>query len=367
MKWCSGRLGDVLTLQRGHDLPDSRRQHGNVPVVSSSGITGYHSEPKARAPGVVTGRYGTLGAVYYIEEDYWPLNTALYVIDFKGNHPRFVAYFLENVLRSYQSDKAAVPGVNRNVLHELPVQYPGAPVQEQIAHVLSAYDTLIAQNARRMALLEQAARMLYEEWFVRLRFPGHEHTRVTAGVPVGWEKRRLVDLAEIVMGQSPSSEFYNDNGDGLPFHQGVADFGERFVSHRIYTTALNRVAEAGDILCSVRAPVGRLNVSLDKIVVGRGLAALRSRAGNQEFLYYALKTHFFKEDLIGAGAIFASVTKKELEDQKLPLPPDSLIREFEDFSRPIDEQLRVLFLATQKLQQARDLLLPRLMNGDVLL
>ena len=111
MTWRAQRLGDVLTLKRGHDLPDSQRQDGDVPVVSSSGITGYHNEPKAKAPGVVTGRYGTLGEVFYIEEDYWPLNTALYVIDFKGNRPHFVAYFLENVLRNYESDKAAVPGV----------------------------------------------------------------------------------------------------------------------------------------------------------------------------------------------------------------------------------------------------------------
>jgi type I restriction enzyme, S subunit len=98
MSWHDCRLGDVVTLKRGHDLPDSLRQDGEVPVVSSSGVTGYHNESKAKPPGVVTGRYGTLGEVFYIEQDYWPLNTALYVTDFKGNHPRFVAYFLQNVM-----------------------------------------------------------------------------------------------------------------------------------------------------------------------------------------------------------------------------------------------------------------------------
>jgi len=119
MSWRSCRLGDVLTLKRGHDLPEHSRQDGDVPVVSSSGITGRHKEAKAAAPGVVTGRYGTIGEVFYLEEDYWPLNTALYVIDFKGNDPRFSAYFLRNILRGYQSEKAAVPGVDRNVLHEI--------------------------------------------------------------------------------------------------------------------------------------------------------------------------------------------------------------------------------------------------------
>ena len=139
MTWRATRLGDVLTLKRGHDLPQSQRQDGEVPVVSSSGITGHHSEPKAKAPGVVTGRYGTLGEVFYIEEDYWPLNTALYVIDFKGNRPRFVAYFLESVLRNYQSDKAAVPGVNRNVLHEIKVRCPDRMVQVYRPRVLGQW------------------------------------------------------------------------------------------------------------------------------------------------------------------------------------------------------------------------------------
>ena len=117
MKWRSCKLGDVIKLQRGHDLPERVRQEGEIPVVTSSGITGFHNEAKAKGPGVVTGRYGTLGEVFYLEQDYWPHNTTLYVVDFKGTHPRFASYFLSNLLRNYQSDKAAVPGIDRNVLH----------------------------------------------------------------------------------------------------------------------------------------------------------------------------------------------------------------------------------------------------------
>ena len=206
MTWHPSRLGDVLTLKRGHDLPGSQRQNGDVPVVSSSGITGRHSESKARAPGVVTGRYGTIGEVFYVAEDYWPLNTALYVTDFKGNHTRFVAYLLESVLRNYQSDKAAIPGVNRNVLHELKVRCPDTTIQGRIAGVLSAYDDLIENNRRRMALLEETARQLYREWFVRLRFPGHEHTRITNGVPEGWARLPLGDQATLNYGKAPKAE-----------------------------------------------------------------------------------------------------------------------------------------------------------------
>ena len=192
------RLGDFVILQRGHDLPESHARPADVPVVSSSGITGRHNALKANAPGVVTGRYGTLGEVFYVEEDYWPLNTALYVTDFKGGHPRFVAYFLRNVLQNYQSDKAAVPGINRNVLHELRIRVPGSATQERIVDFLSAYDDLIENSRRRMALLEEPAKQLYEEWFVRLRFPGFEHTETADGVPRGWERKTLRQLCESV-------------------------------------------------------------------------------------------------------------------------------------------------------------------------
>jgi type I restriction enzyme S subunit len=258
-----------------------------------------------------------------------------------------------------------VKGIRSSDLKRLLVETPQKNVQDQIADALSRYDNLIENNRRRMTLLEQAAGLLYREWYVRLRFPGYEHVPIHAGIPDGWAKRSIGELSSVTMGQSPESRFYNESGEGLPFHQGVADFGNRFTTNRIFTTALKRIAEGDDILCSVRAPVGRLNVTLDKIVIGRGLAALRSIEDSQSFLFYQLATHFFKEDLIGSGAIFASVTKHEFLSQKLLTPPSSMIRAFEDISRPIDAQIRVLFLQNENLRAARDLLLPRLMSRAI--
>ena len=258
MAWENVPLGEFVTLKRGYDLPSSSRVDGPIPVVSSSGVTGRHNAAKVKGPGVVTGRYGTLGEVFFVTEDFWPLNTSLYVRDFKGNDPRFSAYFLQGILKGTSSDKAAVPGVNRNDLHEMGVRVTrDVGVQRRIASVLAAYDDLIENNRRRIRLLEQSARLLYEEWFVRLRFPGHEGATVINGMPEGWEKLRLDELADVTMGQSPPSSQYNEIGEGLPFHQGVGDFGDQFVTHRVFTTAKNRISKPGDILCSVRAPVGR--------------------------------------------------------------------------------------------------------------
>jgi type I restriction enzyme S subunit len=194
MSWTDCELGEVVTLKRRHDLPKDKRKEGTVPVVSSSGITGWHNEIKAEPPGVVTGRYGTIGEVFYLDQSYWHLNTALYAIDFHGNAPRFVAYFLRNQLKNYKSEKAAVPGVDRNVLHKIKVRCPDPEVQERTISTLSAYDDLIENNRRRIGLLEQAARLLYREWFVHFRFPGHETAKFVDGLPEGWVKRPLVDL-----------------------------------------------------------------------------------------------------------------------------------------------------------------------------
>ena len=165
--WIETRLGDVITLKRGYDLPERDRRPGHVPVVSSSGITDRHADSKVAGPGVVTGRYGTLGRVFFVPDDFWPLNTALYVRDFKGNDPRFVSYFLRSLDFSDFSDKAAVPGLNRNHLHEEIVRMPaGIAEQRAIASVLGTLDDKIALNRRTGATLEAMARALFKSWFV---------------------------------------------------------------------------------------------------------------------------------------------------------------------------------------------------------
>jgi len=250
-------------------------------------------------------------------------------------------------------------------VYKVKVIIPEISSQEKIAEIIDSYDDLIENNRRRIELLEESARLLYKEWFVQLRFPGHEHIQIINGVPEGWSKVRLVDLAELTMGQSPKSEFYNENGEGLPFHQGVTNYGFRFVDNKTYCSKITRLAEAGDILCSVRAPVGRLNLTLDKMILGRGLSAIRSKSGRQSFLFYALRSFFFKEDIMGNGAIYASVTKKDMENIELHTPPLLLEQQFEEFASDIDVQIMNLSKQNKQLVQARDILLPRLMNGTL--
>ena len=197
---------------------------------------------------------------------------------------------------------------------------PPLDAQKKIAAILSAYDELIENNQRRIALLEKMAEEIYREWFVRfvrLRFPGHGNVRKIKGVPEGWRASCLGNIAKFTMGQSPSSVFYNEVGDGLPFHQGVGTYGDRFPRTITYCSEDGRRAQKGDILFSVRAPVGRLNIADQEMIIGRGLAAVRHKKVHNSYLYYLLKTAFANEDIIGNGSIFNSVVKDELAKSHL--------------------------------------------------
>ena len=242
------------------------------------------------------------------------------------------------------------------------VELPSKETQLRIATILSRYDSLIENYQKQIKLLEEAAQRLYKEWFVDLRFPGHENTKIVDGVPEGWEKKRLVEIADVIMGQSPKSEFYNLEKDGLPFHQGVGSYGSRFVVDMVYSSSFTRIAEPNSILFSVRAPVGRLNITKNKIVIGRGLAAMNHKNGLQSFLFYLLKERFFKDNIIGNGAIFASISKDELLNLEFLLPKDDLAQKFNEVAHKIDEEIKRLDSQIKYLTEARDRLLLKLMS-----
>ncbi|MBX9895686.1 MAG: restriction endonuclease subunit S [Nitrosomonas sp.] len=391
MSWYECTLGDLITLKRGHDLPNTSRIEGDIPVVSSSGITGYHNEAKAKPPGVVTGRYGTLGEVFYIEQDYWPLNTALYIIDFKDTDPRFSAYFLKNTLKSYKSDKAAVPGVDRNVLHALKVRAPDRSTQERIVEVLSKYDDLIENNKRRIELLEESARQLYKEWFVRLRFPGHEHAKIIDGVPEGWAK---VPTAQVLsshigggwgqddsIGNETEPSFVIRGTDIPSIESGNIQIGLRYHKH---SSLQSRWLENGDVIFEVSGgsttqPVARsmlvttdlIELFPEKIICASFCKRLSFHNIQQSFYFYSK----LKEDRENGSLLIyqkesASALKNFnfqafLEKYVVLLPPEYLLNVYFDFLNPIVKQKYQLITQISKLTAGRDLLLPKLMSGEI--
>jgi type I restriction enzyme S subunit len=367
-KWPKAQLEDLVTLQRGHDLPSRKRGDGGVPVMGSSGITGYHDEAKALGPGVVVGRSGaSYGSVTYVKEDFWPLNTSLYVIDFHGNDARFAYYFLQSMDFDAYNTGSAQPSLNRNLIHPIEISLPPLPVQRRIADILGALDDKIELNRRMNRTLEDMAQALYRHWFVDFGpFQDQPFVDSELGpIPEGWEVKTVGETCDINLGQSPKSDYYNEEGEGLPFHQGVSSYGWRFPVHERHCTKPKRVAEDADILISVRAPVGRLNIADRKLIIGRGLTALRRNDNRQSFLLAYLKDFFDEEDKIGSGTVFNSITKKVLQGLTIIQPPEKVLSEFEEVVGEYDALIRSNSEEINTLAETRDYLLPKLISGEI--
>ena len=302
---------------------------------------------------------------------------ASYLVRFRPDPEKVDPRYLGQIVQSAAFKKwvksvaggAAQPNASAKLLGSFDVPLLAPESQRQVGQALQAVEARIENNRRRIEILEEMARLIYREWFVHFRFPGYEDLEPVdsdlGSIPAGWSVEALSDAADLVMGQSPKSEFYNESREGLPFHQGVTDFGRRYPEHRKWCTQENRIAQEGDILLSVRAPVGRLNVAPDRIVIGRGLAALRSKRDTQVFLFELLREVFAVEDSMGGGTIFKAITKRDLERIPVPRPDPELVESFEQAVGPMFELVRNLTFQNRVFREARDLLLPRLVSGEL--
>ena len=391
MKWEKVRLEDCCySISDGDHQPPPKAQQG-IPFVTISNINSmnqldfsdtmfvpkeyYQSldeKRKVRKGDVLYSVVGSFGIPVLIKEER-PFVFQRHIAILRPKEDivdsGFLFYTMLNRDFYAKADAVAIGAAQRTVslgsLRNIKIDVPSLESQKHIADILSAYDDLIENNQKQIKLLEEAAQRLYKEWFVDLHFPGHENTKIVDGVPEGWNEKTLSQVANVIMGQSPKSEFYNSEKRGLPFHQGVGSYGVRFVMDDIYSTSYTRIAEPNSILFSVRAPVGRLNITKNKVVIGRGLAAINQTDGCQSYLYYLLKNKFFKDNIVGNGSIFASVSKDKLLNQKFLIPERNLMMQFEKIVSQIDKQIENLDSKNKKLIEARDRLLPKLMSGEV--
>lgn len=234
----------------------------------------------------------------------------------------------------------------------LDIEVPLPPISEQRA-IVADYEAVarrIAVAKRTIATLQATAQTLYRKMFV----DGIDKENL----PEGWRWGKLGEVAKITMGQSPDGETYNEEGNGMIFYQGRTDFGFRFPSIRMYTTDPTRFAKKGDVLLSVRAPVGDLNIAPHDCCIGRGLASIREKHNCQSYIYYllmSLSDVFNVSD--GDGTIFGSITKDELYGIKVILPDDDLILKFDEQCAIIDKQIELHSKEIEKLTEIQSLLL----------
>lgn len=325
-------------------------------------------------------------------------------------HPEYVGYFLRspqfrNEITAF-STMSTRASLNNDMIKRLRIKLPPLPEQKAIAHILGSLDDKIELNKRMNAMLEGMAQALFKSWFVDFdpvidnsivagnpipeefakrgairrkaladntanretakNFPSSfQLTEVMGWIPEGWEVKPIAEQVRLTMGQSPSSVYYNNEGKGLPFHQGVSNYGTRFPHHKQYSTGGSRYAEKGDILFSVRAPVGRINISNCRVIIGRGLSALRHRRNFQGFLGYFLRHTFKEEDSIGSGTIFNAVTKREMESIPFIDPKDELTSTFNHIATSFDRIIAENAVQTLTLSDLRDTLLPKLISGEI--
>jgi type I restriction enzyme S subunit len=370
-EWREVALGEVIELKRGYDLPTADRQPGSVPIVSSSGRTGFHDTAKVKGPGVVTGRYGTLGEVFYIEEDFWPLNTSLYVRDFKGNDPRFVAALLSSLDLGRREGAAAVPGVNRNHLHTIPVSVPNAATQHRISVVLSAIDDLIENNRRRIALLEQMAQAIYREWFVHFRYPGHEHDELVDSplgpIPAGWEARPFAELASFLNGFAFKPEHWGSSG--LPIikikelKEGVTPSTPRYDGDDIPARFL---VSRGDLLFSWSGHLDAYLWPWGPGLLNQHLFMVESIDGApRTWLFLSLRERMEEFRSRSQGTTMKHIKRAALNEVRAVTPPSDLLAMFEGLASPIAGEVLALSASTANAIELRDLLLPKLVTGAI--
>lgn len=287
--------------------------------------------------------------------------------------PSFLNYFLNGPhgqgLIHAKTNGATVSHLNMKDVREMELpEFPPIPVQKRIADILSAYDELIENSQRRIKILESMACSLYREWFVHFRFPGHEnHPRVSSPlgeIPQGWEVKKLGDAATITMGLSPKGDTYNEDGIGTPLVNGPVEFGGRFAKQLKWTTAPSKLCKEGDLIVCVRGSTTGKHVKSDGVYcLGRGVCSISSK-------YQGFFDQLFENELpvlLGqtSGSTFPSWTGPQLNAHPILFPSNEVLSCFDTLVKPMTAAILMYSRKIENLRRTRDLLLPRLLSGQI--
>ena len=371
-------LGSLVERKIGYGIVQPGQSiDGGVPVIKVNNlITGLtsvkdldttstetaakYSRTKLKGGELIVSVVGTIGKTAIVPAAFAGCNlvraTALidipeqwlsYWVKYYIDSPAGQAYIDQNLNTTVQ------PTLNIKSLVEMPIPFFDETLMKRAVAFLKTIDDKIATNNRINDNLQQQAMALYASMFL-----DNPALKTTAGT--------LKDIADITMGQSPSGSSYNEDGNGEVFYQGRAEFGYRFPTRRLYTTEPKRMAEAGDVLLSVRAPVGDLNVAYERCCIGRGLGAIHGRNGYQSFVLYTMFALRPQLDVYnGEGTVFGSLHRNALNDMPIDIPSEDAISAFEAVVRPMDNMIRSNYEENCRLQELRASLLPRLMSGEV--
>ena len=345
----AGNCADRYCANSGDIVLATRQQSDNLPILGMPAIIPNELNKKRIIIGANLYRVDN-ESDFSNEYIYWLLKTPLYV-----NH-----------IRSCQSG-TTVRMITKANIEDFRFKAPGRKERDRISTFLKTLDDKIEVNRRINDNLEQQAQALFKSWFVDFDpFKDGDFVESELGmIPKGWRAGTLSEIANITMGTSPSGASYNVNGEGEVFYQGRAEFGYRFPHRNMYTTEPKRYAEDGDVLLSVRAPVGDVNIANERCCIGRGLAAIGSESCPSYSLYLVKSLKSVFEQYNGEGTVFGSINKKTLEGLRIIVPESKYIERFEKVANPLDGQIRCKKEESRRLASLRDTLLPKLMSGEL--
>ena len=373
-------LGSLIEFQRGYDLPKTSFVEGNVPVISSNGILGYHNEYKVKGPGITIGRSGTVGLPHYIEDNFYPHNTSLFIKDFKGNHPKYIYYLLKTLGLNDRGSGSGVPTMNRNHLHPLKVRAYLNPVyQEVIANVLTSIDSKIALNNRINAELEAMAKTVYDYWFVQFDFPfdfaqgkpsaeGKPYKsnggkmvwseELKREVPEGWEVKNIGEVATVKAGGDKPAVIssYKTKECQIPIYSnGISNDG-------LYGYTNKAIINSQSVTISARGTIGFCFLRNKPYVpIIRLISLTPNLKGSAKYFYEAL-THFIFEN---SGSVQQQLTVPQVQNIKILYPNENVLKMFDNITSPKIDRIEIIKEENQQLSSLRDWLLPMLMNGQV--
>jgi type I restriction enzyme S subunit len=370
-EWKEYKLGEIVELNYGKGLTENKRMSGNVPVYSSAGITGWHNEPLVNSEGLIIGRKGTIGKVYYSNAPFFCIDTAYYILPNEERYDlKFLFYKLKTLGLEDLNEDSAVPGLNRETVYSQDISLPGLPEQKAIASILSCLDDKIDLLHRQNATLEKMAETLFRQWFVERR-----PEPVEGKAKEEWEERTLDDILTVKGGSTPStSEPTYWNGTihwasprDITNLNGIYLFDtERKITELGLSKISSGLLPKGTLLMSSRAPVGVLAFSEVPVAINQGYIAILDNKGySKEFIYIWLKVNIDLVHSFSNGSTFMEISKSAFKTLQLQIPPRQLLNDFQVLIKPLFEKIKSNQTQIRTLTALRDTLLPKLMSGEI--
>lgn len=354
MKYKNYKLEELATIKYGKNQKKVISDNGHIPIYGTGGLMGYATEALYDKPSVLIGRKGTIEKVRYVTHPFWTVDTLFYTI-IQDNIvlPHYLYYLMSLLDLKKFNEGTTIPSLRTETLNRIEFNVPELEYQSKVLSILEPIEEKIDTNNLINKNLEEQAQAIYSKMFIEEANPN-------------WPTGKLSDIANITMGQSPKGDTYNEHGIGTVFFQGRAEFGFRFPQRRLYTTDPKRMAQVNDVLLSVRAPVGDLNVAFEPCCIGRGLSAIHSKDNHQSFVLYTVFSLRHKLDMFnGEGTVFGSINRDSLNSMEIILPPMEVVDQFENTVSPMDFTIRNNFKEISQLEKIRDNLLPLLLSGEL--